>query len=364
MAGHQRVVLAGEFGFGNYGAEADLVVLSKRLREESGGEPVALSASPAETSRIYRMRALHLFGLRGIIAWLTAGHAVIAGGQNFDSTLYRRRNWLSPYLTGLILLRALLGKRSQLRAVGVYEVSRLPRLLLRLALKYCNRITARDAPSERVLRSLAGDVARREPCPARAIVPAAPETVEGLLAAEKVPGGKQPIGFSLRRTNDADKDRKLIAAVAEVAEWCVSEHGLHVLFIPSCQHKYKKSENDAVFMREILSSVAHQEGISLLIGRYGPDVIAGICAQTIGVVTSRHHVIALCDAVGTDSLALDIAEKMEAYLSEQGRGGSAISLYGDVTAALKKKILGWLHASSGGDLKHNGGVNPADREVE
>ncbi len=342
MTRHNRIVLAGEFGFGNYGAEADLIVLSRRLKEETGGEPVALSVSPAETSRMHKMRALPLFGLRGIIAWLTAGHAVIAGGQSFDSTLYRRRNWLSLYASLLILARGLLGKKSQLRAVGIYAVSGLPRLLLGLALRCCDRTTARDAPSERVLRSLGCDVAGREPCPAREVVPAAPEEVEGLLASDNVPRDKHLLGFSLRRTNDAGKDRRLIAAVAEVADWCVSELDLHILFIPSCRHKYKRTEDDALFMREILSAARKGEAMTLIGSRLGPEAIAGVCAKTRGVVTSRHHMLALCDAANTPSVALDIARKMEAYLLEQGRDDGALPLDGGMVGALKEIISSWM----------------------
>lgn len=346
MAGHQRVVLAGEFGFGNYGAEADLVVLARRLADETGAEPVVLSASPAETSRMYGMRTFHLLGPRGILAWLTAPHAIVAGGQNFDSVLYARRNGLSIYADLLMLARGLLGKKTQLRAVGIYCVEGVPRLLLRQALRHCGRITARDAPSENMLRSLGCDVAGREPCPARGIAPAASETVEGILAAENVPPGRRLIGFSIRRTNDAAQDAAFISAVAEVADWCVSEHGLHPLFIPSCRHNYKKSEDDALFMRTIITSARSPDEMILIGASLGPEALAGICARTLGVVTSRHHMLALCDAAGKPSAALGIASKMDAYLSETGRQDKTI-LLGDATAReLKERISSWVHSGA------------------
>ncbi len=334
-----RVVLAGEFGFGNYGAEADLDVLSARLSKEHKAEPIALSMAPKETQALHGIRARHMLSPAGIVSWLKAECAVIAGGQNFDTQLYKKRNWLTLYASTLLLLRKLFGKKSQLRAVGIYYVEGLPRTLLKLALKGCDIVTARDARSEEVLKKLGCTTMKREHCPARDISPT--RDAHDILESKGIPKGKQSIGFSLRRTNDRERDKRFIASIAEVADWCVSEHDLNVLFIPSCQHKYKNSENDARFMGEILSAMQQKTSGRVIKGRHSPAAIAGVCGQTIGVVTSRHHVLAFCDAAGVPSAALNISEKMNAYLQEQKRKDRALSLDNNLSKELKQRINAW-----------------------
>jgi len=334
--GEASVVLAGEFGFGNYGAEADLVVLASWLRKGHSATPIALSFAPGETAALYGITAHHLVSPVGLLAWLRSEHAVVAGGANLDSSAFGRTNGLAWYLAGLLLLRKLFGKSSEVRGVGIYRVRWPQSRLLGFALRG-SRATARDAPSERLLRSIGCIVSGRERCPARHIIPLPPLDIRQILDREGVPVVDPILAFSIRRTNRPRTDASVAEALAELADQSIAA-GYHILFVPTARHRYKRTEDDCVFMSEIRARMTHPA--TLLVGRYPPQALAGIFATAAGVVTSRHHVLALCEAVGTPAIALDVAEKVGAYLAERGDAQSTIPI--SDTDALAEALRSWV----------------------
>ncbi len=98
-----KLIISGYYGFGNMGDEAILAVLVKELQERfRRAEIVVLSATPQETAKQYRVRAINRWNLGHILWELRSARAFISGGGGLIQDRTSRRS--AFYYLGLIAL--------------------------------------------------------------------------------------------------------------------------------------------------------------------------------------------------------------------------------------------------------------------
>lgn len=149
-----RVVISGYYGFHNLGDEAVLAATAGELRKRRPGVEIAvLSASPAETSRLYAIRAVSRRDPREIARVLRRCDLFLSGGGSlFQDTT----SWRSPwYYLSILALARRLARRTAVYAQGIEPFHRAHvRTAVGFLLDRVDLITVRDVTSQTVLAKM------------------------------------------------------------------------------------------------------------------------------------------------------------------------------------------------------------------
>lgn len=147
----KRFVLSGYFGFKNFGDEAILSVIIKKLKEYNHRITV-ISSNPKYTmSKFKHIRSVYTFNISDIIGSIAKSDYLISGGGSLlqDTTSFKS---LIYYLF-IIFLGLLLRKKVIIFAQGIGPISNpLGKILTKLLLKQCTYVSVRDLKSFELLK--------------------------------------------------------------------------------------------------------------------------------------------------------------------------------------------------------------------
>jgi polysaccharide pyruvyl transferase CsaB len=149
-----KILISGYYGFGNIGDEAILEALVKGFRERhSSVEITVLSATPAETAALSKIKAIHRYDFLKIWREINACAVLVSGGGTlFQDATSSRSCW---YYLAIIWLAKLRGKKVMLFAQGIGPMRQsLNRFLARRVLNRVDLITLRDTDSFEALKQL------------------------------------------------------------------------------------------------------------------------------------------------------------------------------------------------------------------
>lgn len=148
----KRFILSGYYGFKNFGDEAILSLLVKKIQSDRGIITV-ISADPQYTKSLYsHIRAIKTFDFSNIIPSIYKSDILISGGGSLLQDVTSLKS-LIYYL--LIIFTALLfRKKVIIFAQGIGPIkSFLGQCLTKLLLKNCDYISVRDKKSHEILQN-------------------------------------------------------------------------------------------------------------------------------------------------------------------------------------------------------------------
>lgn len=144
------ILISGYYGFDNFGDEAILGVLTKKLKE-LGANVCVLSKNPGKTSSLYGVKSIFSFDLIKVFNQIDKCDVLISGGGSLLQDVTSIKS-LFYYLL-IINMALFLNKKVIIFAQGIGPInSKFGRFLTKLALKKCTLVTVRDEKSLFLLR--------------------------------------------------------------------------------------------------------------------------------------------------------------------------------------------------------------------
>ncbi len=310
-----KLVITGYYGRDNLGDEAMLAAMAAGFRRLwPDCRLTVISANPARTAELHRVKAAGRTDLAGIIRAIRACDLLVVGGGSLLQDVTSLRNLV--YYLGICLLGKLLGKKAMLYANGIGPIySPLGRILTRLVLDRVDLITVRDAESQAELSRLGVSrpkvVLTADPVLGLAArqVPDARGAGSGSTGgpALYIPDGHPVIGISLRPWKGAE--------------------GLQDALIRACQEFIAKSGGRVLILP--MQWPVDIEAAGRLIRALGPKVIVperplgveemlSLIAGLDLVVAVRFHALVMAALGGVPVVGLTYDPKVDNFLNSIG----------------------------------------------
>ena len=285
------ILIAGYYGYRNWGDEGALATLLQVLPRES---VCALSGDPAFTEATYGIRALPRMEIRAVRRAVRESDALILGG----GSLLQDATSLRSLLYYLALIRWGLQAHGRVLLVGQGIGPLRRRIGQRLAARLLRRVpflSVRDADSARLLERLGVAGATVDADLTWAL---APQPAHTALAAEA-----RWVGLTPRLWGDAP-------AKQAFADLCRRLHadGYRALLIPM-----QESQD-----RALCEAIAAETGAHMLPPPQHPAQLLGIMAQLEAMVAMRLHGAIFAASAGVPVLCVSYDPKVDALAAQLG----------------------------------------------
>lgn len=148
----KRFVLSGYFGFKNFGDEAILSVLVKKLKQDKHRLTI-ISSDPKYTIKQYKhIRSVYTFKIPDIIGAISKSDVLISGGGSLLQDVTSIKSLI--YYLLIIFLGLMLHKKVIIFAQGIGPINnKFGQFLTKTLLKHCNYVSVRDNKSFELLKS-------------------------------------------------------------------------------------------------------------------------------------------------------------------------------------------------------------------
>ena len=308
----QKALLMGYYGVGNLGDEMMQVCLKEWL-EQQGFQLTVLSENPAAVSKSSGLRAIENAPLLGEWSWrrswpqgrawgvlraLAASDVLVVGGGDL---IRDQLGWRTFFFTMEKLIAAiLLGKKVCLVNAGIGRPStRYGRILLKWALRSCQRIIVRDAQSENVCRelgvtqpvSLAPDIALALP---------------DLLAQQKrasmrIHHANPYVLVCLRHNPNTFHSYEMtelrVRTLARSLDHLIERHNVDIVFLPM-HAASPNGKGDGLLHGQVARAMAHGERVRLRAWTPDLDEVCGWIRDARLVLAMRLHAAVLAYSLG------------------------------------------------------------------
>ncbi len=145
-----KAVISGYYGFGNFGDETILSVLTQHLKEKNVDVTV-LSSNPEFTARNYSVNSVKSFDIKNVIKAVSNCDILISGGGSLLQDVTSLKSLV--YYCFIIALGILFGKKVIIFAQGIGPINnRLACAVVINLLKQCKIVTVRDEKSLEFLK--------------------------------------------------------------------------------------------------------------------------------------------------------------------------------------------------------------------
>lgn len=148
----KQVVISGYYGFGNFGDEAILSVLIKRLKH-MGHDIVVLSSNPRKTSMEYFVNAINSFDFNKVSGLIKHSDVLISGGGSLLQDVTSLKSLI--YYLWVIFTALRHKKKVIIFAQGIGPIkNKFAKLITGMILKRCDYVSVRDSKSFKLLESM------------------------------------------------------------------------------------------------------------------------------------------------------------------------------------------------------------------
>lgn len=312
----RRIAISGYYGFNNSGDEAVLqsILLALRSEGERQGvaiEPIVLSVSPENTSRMYGVRAVHRMRFSDVSNALRECDGLISGGGSLlqDATGVKT----IPYYLAVLKLAQFYRKPTFIYAQGIGPVHRpIFYPFIRTIFKGCPYISVRDEESATLLAKMG--VARDR-------VEVVPDPVMGLTlkesAAKRERSPVPVIGVSVRFWN---RDRSELDRLAAALRAIVEGGAATIRFLPF--HLPDDTEASK-YVVERIGSLPEGSAVETVADAVHPqDMLAevGACDLLIGM---RLHSLIYAASQHVPLIGISYDPKIDQFLNRLGMKAAA-----------------------------------------
>ena len=345
MAGTERknrkgIVISGAYGLGNPGDEAILEAVLTQIKNADSSMPVTvLSRDPAETSKRFKVRALHSFDLLRLIKTMRSSSLLISGGGSLLQNSTSTRSLL--YYLAVIRLAKALGCKVMLYGCGIGPIKGgFCKKITSKVINFCaDCMTLRDSDALACLKDLG--IEPENACvtadPVFSLAPAQNKDAQRALDAFGI-GDEDPfIAFALKNCPQLAGREDIIVSAAEK---CYDARGLKSVFIAS-------SEEDKALAESICGRLSTPYRI--ISGSFGAGPVIALLQRAQALVSVRLHYLIFAAIAGTPSVALSYDPKVSGFMKELGCGccielddlteDALISMIGDAVSSDRQQIL-------------------------
>lgn len=150
MKKSKNVLISGYYGFDNFGDEAILGVLTKKLKE-LGASVEVFSSNPTKTAQLYGVSSTHFFNLAQVISKIINYDILISGGGSLLQDVTSLKSLL--YYLFVINTALFFRKKVVIFAQGIGPINnKFGAFLTKKTLQKCSLITVRDRKSRMLLQ--------------------------------------------------------------------------------------------------------------------------------------------------------------------------------------------------------------------
>lgn len=146
----KKVVISGYYGFGNFGDEAILSVLIKKLKSLNADITV-FSSNPDFTVREHDVKSVHTFDYIKVLTNILKSNILISGGGSLLQDVTSLKSlW---YYLAVIFSAVFAGKKVIIFAQGIGPINnKTAQMFTALLLKKCSYVSVRDERSHELLK--------------------------------------------------------------------------------------------------------------------------------------------------------------------------------------------------------------------
>jgi polysaccharide pyruvyl transferase CsaB len=148
----KRFVLSGYFGFKNFGDEAILSVLIKKLKEQNHRVTVISSDPKYTLGKFKHITSVYTFDIKNIIGAIAKSNYLISGGGSLLQDVTSVKSLM--YYLFVIFVGLNLRKKVIIFAQGIGPIKNpIGKIFTKILLSFCSYISVRDEKSLKLLKS-------------------------------------------------------------------------------------------------------------------------------------------------------------------------------------------------------------------
>lgn len=333
-----RLVIAGNFGFGNLGDEGILATMLDRLRAALPDPGfTVVSGDPQKTAGLHGVAAVSLTDPAGMAAAVAAADLVLVGGGGlfqdywgFDpEAVLSREQWGIGCYASPAVWAGLLGKRALLYAVGVGPLfSEHSRRFVRAVAEGAAGVTVRDEPSRAELLACGIEAGRVSVSadPAFLLRPAPADRLQPLLAAAGREAGEPFYGVALRYWDRGVLPSFAERQIAEGLDRFLERRPGRIGFFPFHSDEEYPYSTDLAVANRVHQAMRHGARARVLASPATPAELAGLLGACDLVVGMRLHSLIFSSLGGVPCVALPYDVKVRSHAERLGVGDLALDI--------------------------------------
>lgn len=311
LSKQDEILISGYYGFRNSGDDALLMSIIDDLKKYKESPNITvLSANPAETERIYRVKAINRLNPFKVISHIKNADMLISGGGTLIQDSTSTKSLL--YYLSVIRMATKAGTKVMLYSNGIGPLNRKMNIKkTKKVLDDVDLITLRDKASydelNRIGVSKPKMLVTADPA---FILDGADKTIGwDILEKAGVPKGKRIMGISVRRWYSIGDGFEEI--IAEVCDYAAEKYGLYPVLVPMQKSK------DLLISQNIKKRVKH-ECVILEGERDVRDVIAINGCMDV-CIAMRLHMLIYSAINATPIIGIAYDPKISRFMEDIGQ---------------------------------------------
>ena len=303
---HKEILISGYYGFKNSGDDALLsAIINDISKYKESPNLVVLSKTPAETQKLYRVKAINRFNIPSIMRHMRNAEMLISGGgtlmQDGTST---KSLWYYLQIIKMALRR---GMKVMLYSNGIGPLNHeRSREITRDTLNQVDLITLRDSASAELLKEIGVNKPKIlvTADPALNLDGASVEKGRMLLSEIGTPMNKKLIGVSVRRWQENNPDFERI--LAEVCDYAAEKYEMMPVFIPM------QIERDLMLSQSVAARMKHRSVV--VKKRYRVDEVMSMVAAMDLCIGMRLHSLIYAAVASVPLIGLVYDPKVSSFM--------------------------------------------------
>ncbi len=304
------VLISGYYGFHNSGDDSILAAIIGELRRKCPTLSITvLSKTPAETAKVYGVRAINRIDVLGIVREMKKTKLLISGGGSLLQDVTSTKSL--KYYIWVIRLAKRLGAKVMLYANGIGPILREQNeKAVKKALSGIDAATLRDEKSLSELKRLGVSAhAELTADPVYSMAAAEPSDARREVAKTGVADGTKYFVIAVREWKSSDP--QFLEKLAAFSEHVSRKFGIVPLILPM------QGMRDRGIAERLSARLDMKHGIIRV--KYTPEMLLGIVGNSEFVLGMRLHTLIYAAKTGTPVIALSYDPKVSAMMKESGQ---------------------------------------------
>lgn len=309
MKSQKSILISGYYGFDNSGDDAILKAIVKDIRDKNSKINInVLSKNPKKTEKMYGVKSVNRFNLRGVLVAIWNTNLFISGGGSLLQDVTSTRSLI--YYLAIMKITKLMGKPVMVYANGIGPIERkLNKILAKNILNKVDLITLRDQKSLEYVRELG----IKNPNifvtadPVFTLQAVSLERVNEILTSEGIPKDKKMIGVSIRQWK---RSKDLIPVLVKAINYMVEQYDVNILLLPM---HYPEDLEISIEISELADKKCY-----VINEQYSVEEIMGIINRFELIIAMRLHSLIYAATQEVPMVGLSYDPKVDGILKSLG----------------------------------------------
>ncbi|WP_179193000.1 polysaccharide pyruvyl transferase family protein [Thermococcus litoralis] len=322
---NKRVIIIGNYGDGNLGDEAMLLVLLRYLRKQEVSSVYIPTKNTKFILETYHYKFPFVFPIyfldvvRVLLLFLYGDTIIIGGGS-----IYSQESGIGTMFSSILafLVKVLFRKRLIFIGIGYSKhTKRLLKEISKLPLSVADIISVRDNQSLNNIISLGvkpdNVIVTKDLTLSSLLLPASSQYGKEILIREGVPTNDEVmlIGISVRYTDNKIANENIVEVLPKVIKWILDNAtNAYIIFLPFGP-AYVSKVSDSKFALQILSQLPERyKKRCKIISYHPPSIMLSIIKHLDVLIGMRYHALVFAYKVGVPYIGISYDEKCTNFL--------------------------------------------------